>query len=137
MALLDFTVDSSIEELESIADQVDSLAARRGWSQKAVFALQVALDEWVSNVLKYSYDNANQTPIRVIIDEKDGELVAKVIDFGAPFDPTTAVVPGSLDDTLSGKREGGMGLFVMHHLLCGMNFERANNQNTVTMRVKL
>ena len=137
MALLDLTVDSSVEELQSIADQVDGVAKRRGWSQKAVFALQVALDEWISNVIKYSYQERPNQPIRVTIDECNSELVALVEDRGTPFDPSSSAVPSSLDDTLSGKREGGMGLFVMHHLLSGINFERVNDLNIVTLRVKL
>lgn len=137
MALLDLTVDSSIEVIQTIANQVDRVAARQGWTQKAVFALQVALDEWVSNVIKYSYKDENGHPIHVIVDEYQGELIAKVEDFGAAFDPATSVIPTSLDDTLSGKREGGMGLFVMHHLLSGINFERSKDRNIVTLRVKL
>ena len=137
MALLDLTVDSSIEVIQTIANQVDRVAARQGWTQKAVFALQVALDEWVSNVIKYSYKDENGHPIHVLLDENQGELIAKVEDFGAPFDPATSVIPTSLDDTLSGKREGGMGLFVMHHLLSGINFERSKDRNIVTLKVKL
>ena len=41
MALLDLTVESSIEELQAIANEVDGVAEQQGWSQKTVFALQV------------------------------------------------------------------------------------------------
>lgn len=137
MPLLDLTVDSSNDVIQTIADHVDSVAERQGWTQKVVFALQVSLDEWVSNVVKYSYGGEKGQPIRVLIDEDRGELIARVEDFGAPFDPSTSDIPSSLDDTLSGKREGGMGLFVMHHLLSGIDFERSNERNIVILRVKL
>jgi serine/threonine-protein kinase RsbW len=137
MALLDLTVESSIEELQAIANQVDGVAEQQGWSQKTVFALQVALDEWISNVIKYSYKERSDQPIRVVVNESEHELVASVEDHGTPFDPASAAVPETLDETLSGKREGGMGLFVMHHLLSDIAFERVNNRNIVTLRVKL
>ena len=137
MALLDLTVESSIEELQAIANEVDGVAEKQGWSQKTVFALQVALDEWISNVIKYSYKERPDQPIRVVVNESEHELVASVEDHGTPFDPASAAVAETLDETLSGKREGGMGLFVMHHLLSDIAFERVNNRNIVTLRVKL
>jgi len=137
MALLDLTVESSNEVIQSVADRVDAVAEQRGWSQKAVFALQVTLDEWISNIIKYSFPNQTNAPIRVVIDENGHELVAQVEDKGAPFDPSSASVPDCLDDTLSGRREGGMGLFVMHHLLSGISYDRQDDRNIVTLRVNL
>ena len=58
-----------------------------------------------------------------------------VEDEGEPFDPSASVVPETLEDTLSGKREGGMGLFVMRHLLSSLAYTQAGNKNIVTLRV--
>lgn len=137
MALLDLTIQSSIEELQTIADRVDDVADAKGWSQKTVFALQVSLDEWISNVIKYSYKNAPNRPIRVKIEEKAGSVVAQVEDEGAAFDPSSSQIPNSLDETLSGKREGGMGLFVMRHLLRDIAYHQANGRNIVTLRISM
>ncbi|MAV46348.1 MAG: ATP-binding protein [Alphaproteobacteria bacterium TMED89] len=137
MALLDFTLPSSIEELQSVADRVDAVAEQQGWSQKAVFALQVTLDEWLSNVITYSLREDTSQSIRVVVEESGQEVVTQVEDHGEPFDPSGKVVPETLDETLSGRREGGMGLFVMHHLLSGISYERQDNRNIVTLRISL
>ena len=137
MALLDFTLETSIDGIQLVADRVDTIAEQQGWSQKAVFALQVTLDEWLSNVIKYSMTSDTTQPIRVVVDETGAELIARVEDQGKPFDPSSAVVPETLDETLSGRREGGMGLFVMHHLLSGISYDRQGNRNIVTLRVAL
>ena len=96
MALLDLTVESSIEELQAIANQVDGVAEQQGWSQKTVFALQVALDEWISNVIKYSYKERSDQPIRVVVNENEDELIASVEDLGTPFDPSSSAVPTAI-----------------------------------------
>ena len=101
MALLDLTVESSIEELQAIANQVDGVAEQQGWSQKTVFALQVALDEWISNVIKYSYKERSDQPIRVVVNENEAELIASVEDLGTPFDPSSSAVPAKSSPALS------------------------------------
>jgi anti-sigma regulatory factor (Ser/Thr protein kinase) len=136
MALLDFTVSGSPDELNKIADQVDRVAEAEGWSQQAIFALQVSLDEWVSNVFKYSYDDATDRPIRILLDQDDRGIVASVEDEGRPFDLTQADIPDTLGDTLSRQREGGMGLFMMRHLLSGIEYRQNAGRNIVTLRVK-
>ena len=84
MALLDLTVESSIEELQAIANQVDGVAEQQGWSQKTVFALQVALDEWISNVIKYSYKERSDQPIRVVVNENEDETDRVPLKTSAP-----------------------------------------------------
>ena len=135
MALIDLTILSSIEELQTVADRVDDLAEKQGWAQKALFALQVSLDEWISNLIKYSYENTADKPIRITVSEQGGKIIAQVFDEGAPFDPTATPVPVTLEETLTGKREGGMGLFVMQHLLADIAYQRKGNQNIVTLSV--
>lgn len=142
MSLLDLSIGSSLEELQTIADRVDAVAEQQGWSQRTVFALQVSLDEWISNVIKYSYKNQPGQVIRVTL-ELDGDLadqadlLARVEDQGAAFDPTAPGVMPALDKAALGTREGGMGLFVMQHLLKDIGYQNIGGRNIVTLRVGL
>ena len=147
MALLDLTIRSSIEELQTLADRVDAVAETKCWPQKTLFALQVSLDEWISNVIKYSYQNQPGRPIRVTIEQDAqaamsalggrGDLVVCIEDEGSAFDPSDSEVPTSLEETLSGQREGGMGLFVMRHLLKDIAYHQRKGRNIVTLRIGL
>lgn len=101
---------------------------RQGWSH-----LQLALDEIVSNIIKYGYDDADTHLIRISCTVKDDFLEMEIFDDSRPFnvlerpDPDTAA-------TLEARPIGGLGIFLIKKLLDAHEYTREGNINHLVLR---
>ena len=125
----DKTVARALEWLEATAD-------RAGWPARTLFKLQLCLDETLTNVTMYGYDDAHrgtvQPQVRLKLRQKDGRLILGILDNGRPFDPT-AQSPRDLDTSLDDARIGGHGLRLMLHYLESMRYERLGDWNCLEL----
>jgi len=101
---------------------------REAWSH-----LQLALDEIVSNIIKYGYDDGDKHLIRIACTLKDNFLQLEIFDDSRPFnvlerkDPDTA-------QTLEARPIGGLGIFLVKKLLDGHEYTRDGNINHLVLR---
>ncbi|CAB3902432.1 MAG: ATP-binding protein [Achromobacter pulmonis] len=131
---LDLVPDSravacAIEWLEAIAE-------REAWSPKLSFGLSLSLDEALTNIVSYAFDDPLQAPepARVhLACRQDAEWISlEIIDNGRPYDPTLTPPPplaASLDDA----EIGGHGVRLMQHYLHDLRYARAGNENHLTL----
>ena len=99
--------------------------------------IRVAIDELVSNVVRYAYapDTGNIT-VCFDFEEQDRTAVLTFIDEGIPYDPLQNREP---DVSLPAeKREiGGLGIFLVRKTMDGMAYRRENGKNVLTIRKKI
>ena len=105
-------VPSSTENLSMIRDFVKSIGTQAGMSDLEVAGLEMAVDEACANVMEHAYrdDATKDVSIRATVDEDAVEI--EVIDTGKGFDPA-AVEQLKLEDLVSAKRTGGLGMRLM------------------------
>jgi len=101
---------------------------REGWSH-----LQMALDEIVSNIIKYGYDDEDVHLIRISCRLKDDFLEMEIFDDSREFnvlerkDPDTAA-------SLQARPIGGLGIFLVKKLLDAHEYTRDGNINHLVLR---
>ena len=111
---------------------LESVAEQQQWHPRTAFKLGLCLDEALTNILMYGFQNepspAKEARIALSV-EADGALLAlDIVDNGAPFDPTQSQSPQlatSLDDATA----GGHGLRLMRHHLQDIQYRRGDGQN--------
>jgi anti-sigma regulatory factor (Ser/Thr protein kinase) len=94
--------------------------------------LDLALFEILVNIVRYGYpDGAGE--IRVEIRIEPNAVRVEIRDHGIPFDPQAAPPP-VLDDILSGKRKGGLGIHLARTFTDEMIYRREGAENVLVLR---
>ena len=106
-ASCEIRIDNNLSEISRVADMVDDFAARHQFADAVIFALNVALDEILNNIISYGYEDAGHHEILVRIALGRGNVEAIVEDDGKPFDPLAAPAP-DLDQQGSRTRRRGV-----------------------------
>ena len=102
----ELTVDGRFENLATIADFVIQAAQASGLDEKAVFEVQMAVDEACTNIIQHGYGGEGRGDIALRCELADGDSVVTIRDHGRPFHPE-AVPPPDLTSSLAERREGG------------------------------
>ena len=130
------TLKNQLTELERLSAFVDQFGERNGVGDGDLFAIKLALDEVVTNVIRYGHEDAGEHEIVVRIAREAGELAVEVQDDGRPFDPLGVAAP-DLDTPLAERPLGGLGIHLTRKMTDGLEYRRQGNRNVLTMRKKL
>ncbi|MFM8230459.1 MAG: ATP-binding protein, partial [Chthoniobacterales bacterium] len=103
---------------------------------KDLFALQIVVEELVTNVIDYGGVPAGEHAVRVDLSTTDGELVIAIIDRGREYNPLLREDP---DVTLPAEKRpiGGLGVHFCKKLTDSQEYERRDGCNVLILRKKL
>jgi serine/threonine-protein kinase RsbW len=132
---VEIVIHNDLSEIALVRDALDRLGSELGVPWRAIIQLQVALDEIVSNVIKYSWTDGGKHEFLVRITVSDGGVALDVFDDGKPFDPRGAPEPGPLP---GGKRPkpGGVGINMVKKLVDDFAYERIDGRNHTSLTRK-
>ena len=103
-------IGSHLSEMERLPTWVDSLAARYGIADSVTFAINLCLEEVVSNVIRHGY--ANQPGQFLTVDcssPRPGSFLFTVEDDAAPFNPLEIAALPTIAEQAEGQI-GGQGI---------------------------
>lgn len=125
--MLHFTCSATPEEIRQMEDRILSVAAERGADQLRQSRMLLVLDEILTNVRKHAYsDKPGTVRVDVLpqVGEDDALLHLRVHDWGPPFDPLRETPVPNVDACLDERTEGGLGLYLVYNMVCGVRYER-------------
>ena len=130
------TLHNDIRETPKIADFMDDIVGETGIDMGLASSLNLALEEAVVNVMNYAYpkDQIGSISIEAYANAKRIKFI--ITDNGIPFDPTKTTEPDITAD-IDERSIGGLGIFLVTHLMDSVNYERIDNQNILTLRKML
>ena len=115
---------------------VARLAENEGLSDEVAFGLNVALDEMLSNIIKYGYTDDAIHEIHIRLSVNGSLLVAEIEDDGQPFDPCAAG-PVDVDAPLEERKVGGLGIHIVRTLCSEVAYARVDGRNRLVMKMLL
>ena len=130
---LSLTLTNDLSELARIADEIEAYGASHGWPARWITNLNISLDELITNIVSYGYEDSEEHEIRVTLTNRDGALVTVLEDDGIAFDPFTAAPEPDLDASVEERRIGGLGVYFVKTLMDAVTYERIDNLNRVTL----
>ena len=94
----------------------------------------LVIDELVSNLLKYGFSAAphQRSDLNVAFD--DGWLEIELKDNGHPFNPLLQPQPNSLDQGLSDRQVGGLGVYLVLKMMDETHYQWIQPWNCLTLR---
>jgi len=126
---------ADIGGLEIARLQARQFLENNGIDEHTLTAVELVLEESVTNVLRYGYEPGStdhQIDIDLQVDPEEVQVL--VIDDGKPFDPLEEggiVLPDTLDEA----QVGGLGLLMIRNTASRLSYERIDGHNRFLMTI--
>ncbi len=129
---------SDINQITRLEGLCNSLRDKFSIEQQLATRLNVALEEAVSNVILYGFNDNDNPKNRLLVSARksSSKIIIKIVDNARAFDPTAKDDP---DTTLDADERpiGGLGIYLIRQIMDTVNYERIDNQNILTITKKL
>lgn len=129
---LDLTLLNRATEIARGQDQLEQFAAAHHFPDRKLHEVQTALEEHLTNILHYGYDDHGEHQIQIGVWLAGAELRIQVQDEGRPFNPLAHPAP-DLSLPINQRPIGGLGIHMMRKSLDGMEYRRENGKNILVM----
>jgi anti-sigma regulatory factor (Ser/Thr protein kinase) len=122
--------------LTRLGREVAEFLEKQAVAPRAAYAIQLVLEELVTNVINYAYDDAgtHEIGVRVALEAAFG--VVEIEDDGRPFDPRD-VPEADVRRPLEDRPVGGLGLHLVRQMAAKVDYRRAEGKNRVEVRIAL
>jgi anti-sigma regulatory factor (Ser/Thr protein kinase) len=131
-ASYNYEVANTFEALPAATENLSLWLEAQSVDPAASYLAALALEELVTNCIKYGYDDKEKHVIKVGVDLTESEMVMSVEDDGHPFNPLAQAEP---DTTLPVEERpiGGLGIHLLRKMSDKMGYLRENGVNRVTL----
>lgn len=129
-------VRNRLGELERMTAAIETFAKNAGMASKAIFELTLAVNEIVTNIISYAYDDRREHQIVIRLALQPGEVTVEVEDDGQPFDPLRVPEP-AVDAPLAERPVGGLGLLLVRKVTDALAYHRCENKNVLALRKRI
>ena len=129
---VDFVIHNDLSEIAVVRDALDQIGQEFEVPARAMVQLQVAIDEVLSNVIKYSWPEGGKHELLVRMTLRATGLGLDIFDDGRPFDPLRAPEP-SPPRAGQRPRPGGVGIHMTKKLVDNLTYERINGRNHTSL----
>lgn len=124
-------IGHSLDDLQPIAEFVETFCADEGVPDGAAFHLALVIEEAASNVIRHGFAEGGGDGM--VSMERDGDRVTvEIVDDGPPFDPLT-IAPPDVDSPLMEREIGGLGVEMMRRMTDRQSYRRDGGRNRLTL----
>lgn len=132
-------IESRLDDLARVASWAEALAVAHGIPEETLYAIQLCLEEALSNIVRHGYggEPGHSITVEFVAQGEPGgvrELAFVVEDQAPPFDPlgsdAAVKAPASIDEL----RPGGQGLRLLRKFAGGIEYRRLADGNRLTLR---
>ena len=128
----ELVIRNDIAQLAILSDAMARIGVEQGFAAKPLIQLQVALDEIVSNVIKYAWPEGGSHEICVRITVGSGQVHVEISDDGRAFDPL-GVPPPQPPPPGQRPRPGGVGIHMLRQIMDEIEYARIDGRNCLTL----
>jgi anti-sigma regulatory factor (Ser/Thr protein kinase) len=127
------TLKSQLEDLTLVWPWVEALGRQYSVPADTQFAIQLCLEEALSNIVRHGYGAQPSYPITVECAASGvAELVFTVEDHAPPFDPFAAAPPPA-PTSIQELQPGGQGIRLMQKFATRLEYQHLTHGNRLTL----
>jgi len=127
---------NQLGEIERLGQVVTEFAQCQHWSPQVLFEVNVSLEEILTNVISYAYEDDKEHEIVLRLSSADGEITAEVEDEGRPFNPLEVAEP-DINKPIEERQVGGLGIYLVRKFMTNLTYERREEKNLLTLKKKI
>lgn len=128
---------TNLQDLSLLPPYVDDICDTLSLDSSERFSLNLALEEVVTNVMLYAYDDGQEHTFTVSASADDSLLTFTIKDDGQPFDPLTDAPEADTTSAAEQREIGGLGIHLVRSLMDSVTYQRIDNHNILTLTKKL
>jgi len=125
------SLDSSLADLARVSPWVGELAGEFGIPGEVRFAIELCLEEVLSNVVRHGYGGESGHNLTVDFSVRGGSVAFVVEDNAPAFEPRPPAE--TVPEDLSTIRPGGQGLRLLFRFANSVGYERVEGRNRTTI----
>jgi serine/threonine-protein kinase RsbW len=129
-------IAADVKEIERLNRLVRQFGELHDVPSRTLYAVNLALDELVTNVVLYGFEDPAGREVLINIATAGSELTASVADDGKEFNPLTVKTP-DLNAGLAERDLGGLGIHLVRSLMDHVNYQREGAKNVLTVRKRI
>ena len=115
-----------------MAERIDEFCAAQGVSPAIAYAVNLSVDELLTNTISYGYEDGAAHRIDIAVRMDESVIVVEIADDAAPFDPFEAERPDT-GATIEDRPIGGLGVHLVREMMDGHRYCRRGGRNIVTL----
>ncbi len=127
---------NAVDEIERLSELVSAFGNEHGLSEDFIYAVNLALDEILTNTISYGYADKAAHEITITLRLHDDELAVEIVDDARAFDPLSAPKAG-VDLPLEQRSVGGLGIHLARTLMDEMTYRREQDKNVLLMKKRI
>jgi anti-sigma regulatory factor (Ser/Thr protein kinase) len=126
---------NQLAEIERLEQVLNDFAQRQQWAPQFLFEVNVALEELLTNVISYAYDDDKEHEIILRLLFTDGEMTAELEDDGRPFNPLDRPEPDT-SLPVEDRPIGGLGIYLARKFMSDVAYHREQDRNRLVLKKK-
>lgn len=130
------TLRNNRAEVARLMAWTDALVEPLGLSPQTTYAVQLCLEEAVTNIVSYAFAPDTVHDIHAAVWRDDAGVHVEVTDDGLPFDPLSHELPEPPKDLMSAQI-GGLGIKLMHNFAERIAYRRSGSVNRLLLSFPL
>jgi anti-sigma regulatory factor (Ser/Thr protein kinase) len=133
----EFTISimNTLSDLKRLTEEANEFIDNYVLSPRTVYAVNLVIEEVVTNILKYAYSDGREHEIIVRVVVQKSEILIECTDDGAEFDPL--LVPArDLDKPIHECDPGGMGIHLLRKMAHSVEYCRERGKNLLRVTIK-
>lgn len=135
--ILEIVLRNDLGEADRLAAAVEGFCDDQDVPPRAAYHLNLVLDELMTNIVSYGYDEgAGEREIRIRLQSDIEAVHVEVEDDGRAFNPLEVPAP-DLDASLETRPIGGLGVHFLRTLMDDLCYRRENGRNKLCFKKPL
>lgn len=127
------TVKNRIEDLLRVNSVFESFATQHDIGGRLRYHLLVSIEEILTNIIKYGFDEEGIHPIHVTFRHHQGQIEMEFEDRGREFNPLEIEEP-DLDTPIENRQLGGLGIHLVRQMMDEAKYRREGDRNILMLR---
>lgn len=127
------TVKNRIEDLLRVNSVFEGFATQHDIGGRLRYHLLVSIEEILTNIIKYGFDEEGIHPIHVTFRHVSGHIEMEFEDRGREFNPLEIEEP-DLDTPIENRQLGGLGIHLVRQMMDEAKYRREGDRNILILR---
>ena len=127
-------IKNNVSELERVNIYVEEIASEWNIPNNIIFNINLALEEIISNIIFYAFDDKSDHEILIEAKLFDNDLQILIEDDGKTFNLLEAPALTDLNAGIEERNIGGLGLHFAKTLMDNIDYKRDNNRNKIYLK---
>ena len=129
---MQITIKNRLSDIALVQTAFKQFANVRGIPPRDVMKINLIIDELISDIISYAYQDDGEHDIEIKLGLTDERLSMVITDDGVPFDPSAKVSP-DIASPLEARPLGGLGIHLVQKIADDLSYQRRAGRNVVTV----